>query len=105
MRLECRQATLPLKPHPSSLTPHFQHECEDSNPVGRLWRPSALPGAHSCEQPPVWDQRLRNDYLSSETFQYASLMNFDQLSMRTLADAYNGFHPGRTGRERSRMPA
>ncbi len=26
-----------------------QHEREDSNPMRRLWRPLALPGAHSCE--------------------------------------------------------
>jgi hypothetical protein len=25
-----------------------KHECEESNPVGRFWRPLALPGAHSC---------------------------------------------------------
>ena len=25
----------------------FKQECEDLNPVGRLWRPSSLPGAHS----------------------------------------------------------
>ena len=26
----------------------FKQEREDLNPVRRLWRPSALPGAHSC---------------------------------------------------------
>jgi hypothetical protein len=26
-----------------------KHECEESNPVGRFWRPLALPGAHSCK--------------------------------------------------------
>ena len=30
------------------LSPFCKHEREDSNPVGRLWRPSALPGARSC---------------------------------------------------------
>src|SRR4029077_8371930 len=25
-----------------------KHECEESNPVGRFWRPLALLGAHSC---------------------------------------------------------
>ena len=31
------------------------------------------------------------------TSQYASLTNFDQLSIRTLCRAYIGFHSGRTG--------
>src|SRR5258708_1896382 len=28
-----------------------KHECEESNPVRRFWRPLALPGAHSCISP------------------------------------------------------
>ena len=32
-----------------SMSSHVgKHECEESNPVGRFWRPLALPGAHSC---------------------------------------------------------
>ena len=29
----------------------FKHEREESNPVRRFWRPSALPGARSCIAP------------------------------------------------------
>ena len=43
----------------------------------------------------------RNNYSFSVTFQYASLMNFDQLSIRTLWSAYSGFQAGRTGFFRS----
>ena len=73
------------RPPPFSVEPRRQkHECEESNPVRRLWRPLALPGAHSCKGPrTVHRGRWRNDYSSSVTFQYASLMNFDQLSIRT----------------------
>ena len=47
-----------------------KQEREDLNPVRRLWRPSALPGAHSCNgsrpfRPGAW----RNDYPSNWTFQ------------------------------------
>jgi len=55
------------------------------NPVGRLWRPLPLPGGHSCIGPRsrrtggTW----RNNYSRSVTFQYVSLRNFDQLSIRT----------------------
>lgn len=27
-----------------------QHRCKESNPVGRFWRPPALPGAHQCKR-------------------------------------------------------
>ena len=39
----------------------------------------------------------RNHYSRSVTFQYASLRNFDQLSIRNSWSAYSGFHVGRTG--------
>ena len=52
----------------------------------------------------------RNDYSRSVTFQYASLMNFDQLSIRMLwsvdqrcASVPGGFQVGRTGCLRSRI--
>ena len=62
-----------------------KHEREESNPVRRLWRLPALPGAHSCIGPRPCDRGpWRNDYSRSVTFQYASLTNFDQLSIRTL---------------------
>src|ERR1700733_200539 len=32
----------------SALNDSIKHEREDLNPVGRLWRPPALPGARSC---------------------------------------------------------
>ena len=54
-------------------------------PRARLWRPLALPGAHSCIGPRPCDRGpWRNNYSRSVTFQYASLTNFDQLSIRTL---------------------
>jgi hypothetical protein len=58
------------------------------NPVGRLWRPRPLPGGHPCIGPRPCDRDLwRNNYSFSVTFQYASLMNFDQLSIRMLWSA------------------
>ena len=39
------------------------------------------------------------------TFQYASLTNFDQLSIRAVWRAYSGFHCGRTGARCSFKPA
>lgn len=65
----------------------FQQECEESNPVGRLWRPLPLPGGHSCRPQPGSRGLRRNNYSRSVTFQYASLMNFDQLSIRMLWSA------------------
>ncbi len=59
-----------------------------------LYRPPALrPGAIGVTTTPC-----------SVTFQYASLMNFDQLSIRMLWSAYSGFHVGRTGFFRSVHP-
>jgi hypothetical protein len=63
-----------------------KHECEESNPVGRFWRPLALPGAHSCKAHGN-KPRGQLSYFSSGTFQYVSLINFDQLSVRTLSRA------------------
>ena len=67
-----------------------KHEREESNPV-RQDQPSvgarrlaALPGAHSCIAPALGPGAWVSIYFSSSTFQYASLMNFDQLSMRKL---------------------
>ena len=53
--------------------------------VRQFWRLAALPGAHSCDKS---SRRLEPgaivvNYFASSTFQYASLMNFDQLSIRT----------------------
>src|SRR3954471_6529814 len=42
---------------------------------------------------------------SSETFQYASLRNRDQLAIRTDEASYSGFQHGRTGTLRSFIPA
>ncbi len=47
-----------------------QQECEESDPVGRLWRPLALPGAHSCKRlPALRPGAWRNDYSANWTFQ------------------------------------
>ena len=46
-----------------------------------------------------------DNYVSSVTFQYASLTNFDQLAIRSACEAYNGFQVGRTGGFRNRKPA
>jgi hypothetical protein len=51
------------------------------NSVRQFWRLSALPGAHSCIGLSRYRERSL-DYRSSSTFQYASLTNFAQLSMR-----------------------
>ena len=75
------------RPAPFSVEPCrlIKHEREESNPVRQFWRLAALPGAHSCEK---HSRRLEPgaivvNYFASSTFQYASLMNFDQLSIRT----------------------
>ena len=66
----------------------FQQEREDSNPVGWLWKRSALPRARSYIAPSLAARgHGRNNYSFSVTFQYASLMNFDQLSSRRLWSA------------------
>ena len=65
--------------------PAIKHEREESNPVCQFWRLAALPGAHSCEKSSrqLEPGAIGVNYFASSTFQYASLMNFDQLSMRT----------------------
>ncbi len=69
-------------------TSAFKQECKDLNPVGRLWRPLPLPGGHSSIGPWSRDRGHRRvNYSRSVTFQYASLMNFDQLSIRMLWSA------------------
>jgi hypothetical protein len=62
--------------------------------VRRFWRPPAHPGAHSYRSPRTAVRGLfsfsfscENAQLSSGTFQYASLMNFDQLFIRSLVRA------------------
>ena len=79
------------KPPPrcSATSASFQQEREDLNPVRRLWRPSALPGARSSIRPrPAGPgASWRNDYSPSVTFQYASLTNFDQLFIRMPCSA------------------
>lgn len=61
-----------------------KHEREDSNPIGRLWRPLALPGAHShAAHPPVRrvgdsthsDRQHVPQSLPSVTLPYASPTN------------------------------
>jgi hypothetical protein len=70
----------------SRATSAIKHEHEESNPVRQFWRLAALPGAHSCK---VKSSRQLEpganvlNYFASSTFQYTSLMNFDQLSIRT----------------------
>ena len=64
-----------------------KHEREESNPVRQLWRLTALPGAHSCKAHGNKPRGRLNRYFSSGTFQYVSLINFDQLSIRTLSRA------------------
>ena len=59
-----------------------KHEREESNPVRQLWRLTALPGAHSCKAHGNKPRGRLNHYFSSGTFQYVSLINFDQLSIR-----------------------
>ena len=48
----------------------------------QFWRLRALPGAHSCRAPGIQPGALVVFYFCSATFQYASLTNFDQLSIR-----------------------
>jgi hypothetical protein len=43
-------------PRFSATSASLKHEREESNPVGRLWRPSALPGARSCIGPRPCDR-------------------------------------------------
>ena len=69
----------------------LQHEREESNPVDGFGGRLPLPGAHSCgdgygrpELPLRAGRAERHRHSSSATFQYASLMNFDQLAIRTL---------------------
>ena len=65
-----------------------KHECEESNPVRQVWKLPALPGAHSLKAPGlVRPEAAIQRYLASSTFQYASLTNFDQLSIRTSWNA------------------
>jgi hypothetical protein len=45
----------------------------------------------------VWGGLGGGRHSSSSTFQYASLTNLDQLSIRIPCAAYSGFHTGRTG--------
>ena len=62
---------------------HVKHECEESNPVRQFWRLAALPGAHSCKgSRPEGREPSHFNYFFSSAFQYASLINFDQLSIR-----------------------
>ena len=53
----------------------------------QVWRLLALPGAHSYDAFPMACTGNAFGYVFSSTFQYASLMNFDQLSIRTLCAA------------------
>ena len=98
-RLDSHQHRTGLQDRRLSQSSHVgKHEREESNPVRQFWRLPALPGAHSCKSP----RRMRPgaivvNHFSSSTFQYASLTNFDQLSIRTSWSAYSGFHVGRTG--------
>ncbi len=65
-----------------------KHECKESNPVRQVWKLTALPGAHSCKDSrPAGREPSHFNYFFSSTFQYASLMNFDQLSIRTSCAA------------------
>ena len=60
------------KPAPFFVEPRrHKHEREESNLVGRLWRPLALPGARSCDVATVRDSRPRRRCYSaaSVTFQ------------------------------------
>jgi hypothetical protein len=72
----------------------FKHEREDSNPIGQFWRLPALPGARS-HMPTSWGLG-GGRHSSSSTFQYASLTNLDQLSIRIPWEAVAArrlFHP------------
>ncbi len=71
------------KPVPSYSATSAKHECKESNPVRQVWKLTALPGAHSCKDSrPKGREPSHFIYFFSSTFQYASLMNFDQLSIR-----------------------
>ena len=49
----------------------------------QVWNLTALPGARSCKgSRPAGREPSHFNYFFSSTFQYASLMNFDQLSIR-----------------------
>ena len=64
-----------------------KHGCEESNLTGRFWRPPA-PQTHTrVGLPAVQPGAVLVIYFSSSTFQYASLTNFDQLSIRTSRSA------------------
>ena len=69
----------------SRATSAIKHEREESNPVRQFWRLAALPGAHSCvkNSRQLEPGAIVVNYFANSTFQYASLMNFDQLSIRT----------------------
>ena len=60
---------------------------------------------HTAMAPGLAAGSRRNDYFCNSTFQYASLMNFDQLAIRIVWSAYSGFHVGRTGLRRRRIRA
>ncbi len=77
------------RPEPFSVEPRrHQHEREESNPVRQFWRLAALPGARSCNGlRPEGRRPFHIAYFSSAAFQYASLTNFDQLSIRTSCAA------------------
>ncbi len=50
----------------------------------QVWNLTALPGARSCKGSRPEDREPSHfNYFFSSAFQYASLMNFDQLSIRT----------------------
>jgi hypothetical protein len=49
-------------PLPFSIEPHrHEQERKDLNPVWRLWRPPALPGAHSCSRVSGGNRTRRHD--------------------------------------------
>ena len=70
---------------------------QDLNPVRQFWRLTALPGARTCIGPAGRPTRRGTIHFASSTFQYASLMNFDQLSSRVRWSAYTGLHVGHAG--------
>ena len=54
----------------------------------QVWNLTALPGARSCNgSRPEGREPSHFNYFSSAAFQYASLTNFDQLSIRTSCAA------------------
>jgi hypothetical protein len=56
-------------------------------PRGAVLEAACSPGSTLVKGPRTAVRGLKGTQLSSGTFQYASLMNFDQLSMRTLLRA------------------